>query len=238
MERVVHAERRRAIRAGPCHAQGCLVERHRLNLVRRQPRSRRRTMDLHHRHRLNELVEPVEVIGVVGGVVVVGIHLVADGVGKVGAQDVGHREHLVERILGDTGDRVDDLVHIQAVVRVAGIEDGEELVHAGLVVGLGIELALREIALNVGGDGRYARRGVRPVRGVVHAVEDDATVGAVGVAHVMNLGRAVVLDLHRAGPRAGREHGREGRRRVRRIGGRRGRRGRIRGGVHRRAVGR
>ena len=44
---------------------------------------------------------------------------------------------------------------------------------------------------------------MRPVRRVVHAVENDAAVGAFGVVHVVDFFFRVILDPHRAGAARG-----------------------------------
>ena len=150
-------------------------------------------------HKLLELFKVCFIVRVVA----VGEHRVADGVGEVGPNPAWWVEEGVELVFGDARRRVDNRIHVQAVIGIARVEDGEELVHAGIVVGLGFEFSRRQIAFDVGRHVGDARRCMRPVRLVVHAVEDNAAVCALRVEHVVDFFFRVILDLHGA---IGRRH--------------------------------
>ena len=106
------------------------------------------------------------------------MYFVADGAREIGAQDIRHRKHCIELVLGDAGGLINNLIHVQAVIGIASVEDCEKLVHARFIVFRGLEFIRRQIALDVGRHSRDARGRVWPVRCVVHAVEDDAAIGA------------------------------------------------------------
>ena len=154
-----------------------------------------RTVRIECPHLLQKLLDTIQVLFIVFLVVRIGELHAVDAIRKIRTDHIRRLQKLIEFGLRNLMSLTDDLIKMQSVIGISGVQNGFQLLYAFPIFLRRIKILLGQISLHILRNIRDGRRRMRPMQFIVHAVENDAFTGIIRIGQPMNRRILIIIDF-------------------------------------------